>query len=369
MADTPALVIDNGSGVSKAGFAGDDAPRSVFPTIVAYPSLEDNKKSYYVGDDAQSKRGILSVRNPMENGIVNNWDDMEKIWHHTFHNELRVNPEAHNVLLSEAPFNAQTNREKMITIMFEKFMTRGVYIVLEPCLVLHSSGRTTGLVLDAGDSITHAVPVFEGFALVHGMQRIGLAGRDLNSYLTQRLEARGYSFPPSIKGEVARAVKEALCYVSLDYESELRAASGSSLFEKAFTLPDGKEIRIDVERFQVTEALFRPAIIDIESPGVHEAAYTAVMKSDMDVRRQLYGNILLSGGSTMFPGFEQRMKREITKRVAPSVEVRTIALPGRKYSAWIGGSILASLSLFNDVWITKAEYEEYGSKIIHRKTV
>lgn len=337
-----------------------------FPKIMTYSTSQDDRSEFYVGDEAQSKRGILALKYPIENGVINNWDDMEKIWQYTFR-KLNVAPEQHRVLLSEAPFNSKSNREKMAKVMFETFNTRGFYVSLQPVLVLHASGRTTGLVLDSGDSVTHAVPVYEGFALTQAIQRINLAGRDLTDYLSTRLETRGYSFLPSVKGEIARAVKEALCYVTPDYEKELQTAASSSLLEKSFELPDGEVITIGAERFQIPEALFQPGLIDLESPGIHQTTFNAVIKSDMDVRRQLYGNILLAGGTTVFRGFEQRLKQELEKKVAPSVEVRIMAPQGRKYSAWIGGSILASLSIFQDLWVSKEEYDEYGPTVVHRK--
>jgi actin beta/gamma 1 len=199
-------------------------------------------------DDAQSKRGILTINRPIKHGIITNWDDMEKIWQYAFYNGLRVAPEEHPVLLTEAPLNPKANRETMTQIMFETFNAPAFYISIQAVLSLYASGRTTGIVLDSGDGVSHTVPIHEGYSLPHAVMGIDLAGRELTGYLAKNLMERGYPFNGQPEREVIQDMKEKICYVALDFEQELQTSIQSSALEKSYELPDGHVIAIGNER-------------------------------------------------------------------------------------------------------------------------
>jgi actin-related protein len=305
----------------------------------------------------------LELKYPIEHGIVTNWDQMEKIWHHTFYNELRVAPEEHPVLLTEAPLNPKINREKMLQIMFENFQVPAWFLQIQAVLSLYASGRTTGIVFDSGDGVSHVVPIYEGYSLPHAIKRIDLAGRDITQYLKKILTESGISLNTSAESEIVRDMKEKLCYVAADFDKELASPAA----ELEYEMPDGVVVKVGSQRFRAPEILFNPSLYGMEGCGIHEAIYNSINQCDVDIRKDLYGAIVLSGGSTIFNNMPERIQKEISAKAPASMKVKVIAPAERKYSVWIGGSILASLSTFQQMWVTKEEYSEYGPSVVHRK--
>jgi len=368
------VVLDNGSGMMKAGFAGEEAPQCVFPAIVGRPKTQSamlgtNQKQEYIGDEAAQKRGILNLAYPIAAGIVESWEDMEKVWHHTFYNELRVSPnEIKGVLLTEAPRQPKANREKMVQIMFETFEVQNIYVAIQAVMSLYSAGRTTGLVTDSGDGVTHTVPVFEGFSLPHAVERMEIAGRVLTTYLQKLLLESGHNFTSAAELEIVREIKEELCYVAQDYAAEKEQCSKNAEQDKQYTLPDKAVITVPGSvRIGAPELIYQPNLNGMSCKSVDALAWASVSASDIDVRRELCKNIIMSGGSTMYEGMADRLKQELVNRAPSGAEIRVVAAADRKYAVWKGGSTLASLSTFESSWVTKDDYEEHGAAVIHRK--
>ncbi|KAF5402587.1 Alpha-centractin [Paragonimus heterotremus] len=372
--NSPAIVIDNGTGLLKAGYAGEMEPRAVVPMILGRPKhanllVERNADQCFVGDMCGVNRGALTLSYPIVNGIVHSWDDLEIIWHHVFSAELRVLPENHPVLLTETPLNPRINREKMSEIMFENFHVPAMYVSIQAVLSLYATGRTTGLVLDCGEGVTNWVPVYDAYVIPNAICRRNLAGRDVTNYLKTLLTERGYHFVTSCEHEVARDAKENLCYVSMDFEQELRRSYHDPTKEITYRLPDGHVIRIGSERFRAPELMFNPKLGGSECAGVHQSTFDVIAQCGVDLRKSFFSNIILTGGGTMFKNFPERIRKELINMVPSGVNVKVLASPERKYSVWIGGAVLASLSSFNDMWVTREDYEEFGPGIIHQRCI
>lgn len=359
------IVIDNGTKDCKIGFCGDDNPRAILPSAVGVPRNQQNGAGETIGGESLKRRDLFDVKFPVQRGIIQDWENMEKIWHFAFYDELKVPPEDHPVLLTEAILNPKKNREKIAEVMFETFNVPATYVSLQPHLSLISAGRTNGIALDVGEGVASIVPICEGTILPHAMMRLHLSGTDLNDYLRRLLTERGNYLEAPSEQELIPDIKEQLCYVAEDFEEEMKKDVPG--LEKTYVLPDGRNITLGNERFRCPEALFQPSFIGQLYGGLPQTILTSINKCDMAIRRELYNNVVVSGGSSLFEGFVNRLEKELLGISPPSVVLDVVAPPERKYSVWVGGSILSSLSSFDDMWIAKKEYEEQGASIVHKK--
>ncbi|KAJ6244518.1 actin-7-related [Anaeramoeba flamelloides] len=369
------IVIDCGSGMIKSGFAGDVSPTSVFPTIIGRPKYDNcligmEKKQYYVGQEAINKRGILSLKYPIEHGKVCHWDDLDKILNHTFYDELKICPKSHPVLITEKAYNCKVNRELLTQIMFETFNTPGMYLEKSSVLSLYASGKSTGIVLDLGETYSQAVPVYEDKSISNLTSQIKIGGKSITEYLIRILEEREHYFTSPAEKEIVKDIKEKFCYVAYNFKKEMKKTPlNVSKNEKRYELPDGQRLQMGNECFRAPELLFKPSFFSyLTQKGIHELINESIMKCDKDIRKILYKNIAISGGSSMFPGFIKRLKKEIKKLAPRKMKVNIIPTAHERINLpWVGGSIFASLSNFNDLLISNEEYQEMGPSIVHRK--
>jgi len=374
------IVCDNGTGFVKCGFSGSNFPAAIFPSMVGRPIMRFEEtvinniqiKDIMVGDEAQKLRNMLQITYPLENGIVRNWEDIQYVWDYTFFEKLKINPKDSKILLTEAPMNPKKNREQMVSVMFEKYGFKGVYIGIQAVLVLYAQGLLTGVVVDSGDGVTHIIPVFDGFALPHLTKRLDVAGRDITRHLIKLLLLRGYAFNRTADFDTVRQIKEKLCYVGYNLEMEKRLALETTVLVEPYTLPDGRVIRVGAERFEAPEILFNPSFIGLEAKGMAEQLFNTIQAADIDTRVEFYQHIVLSGGSSMYPGLPSRLEKELKEMYLEKVlkgdesrlkkfKLRIEDPPRRKHMVFLGGAYLAEIMKNKEnFWITKKEYDEQG---------
>ncbi|MFX0061217.1 MAG: actin, cytoplasmic 2 [Candidatus Hermodarchaeota archaeon] len=361
------LVIDNGTDTLKSGYAGEPRPQSVLPTVLGYsrgtsimPDVEHYVREYYFGEETEALRGVLRLMYPIESGLVTDWDTMEKIWHYVFHAELQINPSEHPILFTEVPLNPPHNREKMAEILFETFNVPAMAVISTAVLSLRSLGKVTGLVVDLGGGGVKIVPIYENSVITHAIARMDISGRAITEYLCRLLRQRGYNLPAGER-KILRDIKERFCYIVLDPQVELSLTRRVAVMEKTYTLPDGECISLGLERFLAPEVLFNPVYIGHEENPLHECIYKSIQKCENKMQQEFYQNIVLTGGSSLFPGLKERLHKELTQMLPEATKVRIIASPERNLFAWLGGSIFASQRFFSKFLVWRTDYQEHGS--------
>jgi len=407
----PAVVIDNGTGYTKMGFAGNVEPQYIVPTVIATQEGKGQQKAaaqkkgvedldFFIGDEALANNKTYDIFYPVRHGQVENWTHMESFWEHCIFKYLRCEPEDHFFLLTEPPLNAPENREYTAEIMFETFNVPGLYIAVQAVLALAASWTSksvkertlTGTVIDSGDGVTHVIPVAEGYVIGSSIKHIPLAGRDITAFVQQLMRERNEPIPPAESLEIAKRVKETYSYVCPDIVKEFAKydaepdkwirphAAQNQVTKKPYSVDVG------YERFLGPEIFFNPEIFssDFLTP-LPKVVDDTIQTCPIDVRRGLYKNIVLSGGSTMFKDFGKRLARDIKRSVdyrikrseelsggkikAIPLEVNVISHHMQRYAVWFGGSMLASTPEFYNVCHTKAQYDEIGPSICRHNPV
>jgi len=345
----------------------------VMPNIIGRPTrqprLDLGELEFYVGHAAiTGGGGNHNITSPVTRGLVNNWQDMEKVWHHTMYRELTVIPEETPMLMLDSPTKPK-DREEMASILFENLAVPAFYSMMQAVAAMIGSARTYGMVLDSGHGITHAVPVYEGAALQHGIGTHEIAGQDIELILSQLLQNnRVTNVPPSAIAEM----KEKLCFVPLDYDKEIAAAKTEPA---TYNLPDGRTITLQDERFAAAEILFNPSVCDMYNVGPLQSSLPlpnvigeSLHALDQEVRKKLWSTLVLAGGTTLTQGYVERLERELPAVLPHGCNMQIIAPEPRKYAPWMGGSIAASTDLFqSQMWIRLSEYNEHGPSILQRR--
>jgi len=378
----PCIVCDNGTGFVKVGYAGQNFPANIFPSMVGRPILRAEEavsdtitlKEVMCGDEASEVLANLDVRYPVENGIVKNWEDMEHLWNYTFYEKLQINPKENKILLTEPPQNPTRNRENLVQRMFETYEFGAVNVSIQAMLTLYAQGLLTGVVVDTGDGVTHVVPVWDGFVPSNLIRRLDVAGRHVTQYLIKLLLLRGYAFNRTADFDIVRQIKEKFCYVALDIAQERALAQETTCLMETYTLPDGRVIKLGRERFEAAEALFNPSLIDSEKGGMADMVFDMIQEAEIDTRADYYKHIVLSGGSSMYPGLPSRLEKDIRDRYLKEVlkgnqermkkfKIKIEDPPRRKHMVFLGGSVLADIMKDRpEFWITKQDYDELGIK-------
>eukprot|EP01117_Protostelium_nocturnum_P000998 TRINITY_DN11319_c0_g2_i1.p1 TRINITY_DN11319_c0_g2~~TRINITY_DN11319_c0_g2_i1.p1 ORF type:complete len:422 (-),score=120.71 TRINITY_DN11319_c0_g2_i1:105-1370(-) len=409
----PAVVIDNGTGYTKMGYAGNVEPQYITPTTIATQEAKAGATSktaaqkkgaedldFFIGDEAHANQKTYDLFYPVREGQVENWTHMEYFWEQCIFKYLRCEPEDHYFLLTEPPLNAPENREATAEIMFETFNVPGLYIAVQAVLALAASWTSknatrtlTGTVIDSGDGVTHVIPVAEGYVIGSSIKHIPLAGRHISAFVQQLMRDRNEPIPPAESLEMAKRVKEQYSYVCPDIVKEFAkydAEQGKWIRQHtSYDKVTKKPYTVDVgyERFLGPEIFFNPEIFSSDFlTNLPKVVDDTILSCPIDVRRPLYSNIVLSGGSTMFKDFGKRLQRDVKRFVdfrikraseltqgkgqAPkAIDVNVVSHHMQRYAVWFGGSMLASTAEFYPACHTKQQYDEIGPSICRHNPV
>ena len=372
------IIIDNGTNTIKAGFSDDDMPRVIIPSVLGRPTsnqgtVADEDKNdqldIFVGEEALNKGGTLQLSRPIVKGEITDYDTMELIWKHIFYNELLTETKTHSVIVTEAPFANYDNRKTMAQILFDNLWPERLYITNNSTLALYANGKTTGTVVDIGYQTTSFVPIYEGFVLNHAVTKEDTGRKDLTDFFCHIIGQRkdNPKFTNEGQKSMINELKEKICEVAEDYDSQIKKCLDSRTLE-TYPLPDGSKVYIAQEKYQCPELLFQPQFFQRDHYGLHEQTFKSIKRCDEDIEKDLFQNVVLCGGSSLFLKIRKKFEKELQSLAPTGKTVKVIAPPERKYSSWLGGAILSSMSNFkNEMFVSKKEWMESGASIIYDK--
>ena len=394
----PVVILDNGSGYLKAGFSDQKKPQICIPALIGRQllrygekietkMLEEDAPKYkeiMIGDEVIPYRSLLELTYPIDEGIIQNPDDLFKLWEYALTNKLKIeDPSESKVLVTEAPLNPLANKKTICEILFEQMGVKEINIEAQAKCSLFCEGIDSGVVLDSGDGVTHCIPISDGNIIRYNIERLDLAGRHITQYLIRLLQRKGYSFNSSADFEFVRNLKEKYCFVSNDIEKDRKIERETTFYNSYHLLPDETRIHISDEKFEAPEILFNPYLIGLDVNGIPEMMYKSINNCPIDLRRGLYGSLILSGATTLFPGFATRLElemkrlyRENNKKIAGSkkskISINVIDSPRRKYSVFIGASIIGNYYNSpdsNDYWVSIDEWLECGDNVVNKENL
>ncbi|MCQ2816224.1 MAG: rod shape-determining protein [archaeon] len=349
------VIIDLGSGLIKAGFGGEDGPRSIFKSVVGVPIkpgllVKMEQKERYIGNEAIEKVEIMNFVSPIKRGEVADWEKFETLLHYLFYNEMKIVPEEASILVTECPLTTKENRRKLSELLFETFNVERMHVANSSMLGLYSYGKSSGLIVDSGYNVTSTVPIYEGYPLAHASIKLNIGGEDLSKKLLEMITTTE-KFANCYKGMkgllLADKIKEEKGEICLDNDIEEAETP-----EEKYTLPDGETIELSKELYEHCDELFNPT--DPSRDSIRKCVENSAEKCDPDIKESIKENICLTGGTTLLKNFPEKMRLELTSDNSP-FKIET--MEERQFSAWIGGSIVSSLSNFQYMWVSKEEYD------------
>ena len=385
------IIIDIGSGIIKAGISGQESPKTIFPNYIGEPKYSKVLRSFsksnqemkeqYIGKDCSKYLGILKLRYPVKNGIFENEQDILTVFKYIYQN-LEINNEEireHPILITEPLLNPYSNREKIASALFENLSAPAIFFASQPILSLFSTSNTSGVILESGEGVTQSCVVYEGYSIPNSYIRNNYGGRDVTDYFQTLLKKQGYSFSTTSEFEIVRKIKEEICFTIVGSSSNNPLSNISNLeignknkseSSNTYNLPDGNAIKIGEEKSLAPEILFNPSIIGSEHSSFQEMIVTSINKVDIDLRKNLFNNILISGGNTLFKGIQEKFHTEIKYLSPKNMKVRIHSPGNRLLSCWTGGNVISTLEIFKKMWVTRDDWSEKGNKsIIHVKTI